>query len=118
MKRNNGFLIAAAVILGLTALYWLYQAVGLMISGATFGTYSFFILLAVLMLILLFVSRRRPLLVGIIVAGMGILLAVYFLMVKLNLYDATPFLLLMCVPLSLSGLLFIEADWSMKRKNA
>jgi hypothetical protein len=118
MKKTNGLLIVAAVILGLAAIYWLIQGFGLMFSGASLANYSFYIILSIIMIVLLFFSRRRALLGGIILSTLGVLLAVYFLMVKLNIFDATPFLLLMCVPLAISGLLFIEADWSTKRNKA
>jgi hypothetical protein len=118
MKKTNGLLIAAAVILGLAAVYWLIQGFGLMFSGVALGTYGFYIAIALIMIAVIFFSRRWALLGGIIIAVLGILLAVYFLMFKLNIYDAAPFLLLMCFPMGISGLLFIEADWSSKKNRA
>jgi hypothetical protein len=118
MKQTRGLLIAAAVILGLTAIYWLIQGFGLIFSGATAGTYGLYLALAVIMVGLIFLSWRRSLLGGIITSTIGILMAVYFLMVRLNLFDALPFLLLMCVPLIISGLLFIEASWSTRQKSS
>ena len=116
MKRTNGLLIAAAVILSLTAIYWLIQGFGLMFSGFSVGTYSLYLLLAVIMIALVMISRKRTLLGGIITSSLGVLLAIYFLMVKLDLYAALPFLILMCVPMAISGFLFIEADWNSKKK--
>lgn len=116
MKRSNVFFISAAIILGLTAIYWLIQALGLLLTGAAAGTYGLFLILAIIMVGLLLLSCRRPFLGGILIATLGILLSVYFLMVKLDLFAALPFLLLMCLPLTISGLLFIESDWSTRKK--
>lgn len=117
MRKTNAFLIAAAVILGLTAIYWLIQGFGLIFSGVSIRTASFYIIVSIIMIGLLLFSRRRALLGGIIVSTLGILLAVYFLMVKFTIFDAFPFLILMCVPMAISGLLFIEADWSKRKKS-
>ncbi len=117
MKKTNGFLIAGLAILGLTVIYWLVQGVGLIFSGASAGTFGLYLGMSVVMLALIVLSWKRSLLGGILIATLGILMAVYFLMVKLNIYDATPFLLLMCLPLVISGLLVIEGNWS-SRKNS
>ena len=115
MKRTNGLFIAAIVILSLTAIYWLIQGFGLMFSGAPAGIYSIYLVLPVIMVVLALISRKRALLGGIITSTLGILLAVYFLMIKLDLYAALPFLFLMSVPMAISGLLLIEADWNSKK---
>jgi hypothetical protein len=118
LKKISFLMWAALVILGLTAIYWLIQGVGLMLSAASLGTYSFYLILALIMIASLFVSRARPLLGGIILVSLSILLAIYFLMVKITIYNAGPFLFLMCLPLAISGLLFIEADWSKRKKES
>jgi hypothetical protein len=117
MRRTSGFLIAGLVLLGLTAIYWLIQGVGLIFSGASASTFVLYLVLSLIMLALIIISWKRSLLGGILIATLGILMAVYFLMVKLNIYDATPFLLLMCLPLVISGLLVIEANWSARRNS-
>jgi hypothetical protein len=117
MRRTSGFLIAGLVVLGLIAIYWLIQGVGLIFSGASASTFVLYLVLSLIMLALIIISRKRSLLGGILIATLGILMAVYFLMVKLNIYDATPFLLLMCLPLVISGLLVIEANWSARRNS-
>ena len=117
MKAKRGFTIAAAIIMGITILYWLVQGLLSVVYqvNATEVVYQSLIP-AVIMIGLLVLSLRKPLLGGILTATFGILMAVYFLMVKLDIYQAYYFLLPMCVPLALSGLLFIEADWSEKKK--
>jgi hypothetical protein len=117
MRRTSGFLIAGLVLLGLTAIYWLIQGVGLIFSDASASTFVLYLVLSLIMLALIIISWKRSLLGGILIATLGILMAVYFLMVKLNIYDATPFLLLMCLPLVISGLLVIEANWSARRNS-
>jgi hypothetical protein len=117
MRRTSGFLIAGLVVLGLIAIYWLIQGVGLIFSGASASTFVLYLVLSLIMLALIIISWKRSLLGGILIATLGILMAVYFLMVKLNIYDATPFLLLMCLPLVISGLLVIEANWSARRNS-
>ena len=117
MKKTSALLIAGLALLGLTAVYWLIQGVGLIFSGATAGTYSLFLILSVIMLALIVLSRKRSLLGGILIATLGILMAIYFLMVKYDIYVAAPFLLLMCLPLVISGLLVIEANWTSRPKN-
>ena len=115
MKRANGLIIAALVILGLTAVYWLYQGIGLILREDPRSWPNLWYVPIVVLIIVFLISRKRTLIGGIITSSLGILLAVYFLMVKLNMFDALPFLVLMCVPMTISGLLFIEADWSSKK---
>ena len=117
MKKTSALLIAGLVLLGLTAIYWLIQAVGLIFSGATAGTFSLYLVLVVIMVALIVLSRKRSLLGGILIATLGVLMAIYYLMVKFDFYQAMPFLLLMCLPLVISGLLVIEANWRSRTSN-
>ena len=73
---------------------------------------------AIIMIGLLYLSWRRPLLGGVLTATFGIIMAMYFLLAKEDLNQASFFLLPMCIPLALCGLLFIEADWSVRKRTA
>jgi hypothetical protein len=115
MKHSNTFKIAAAIILALTAVYWLYQGISWMLRGVTSEIRS--LILAIIMFCLILFSWKRPLLGGIITASIGVLLSIYFLVFLPDLQTAIPPLLLMCTPTVISGLLFIEADWSSKKRN-
>jgi hypothetical protein len=115
MKRPNNFKIAAAIILVLTAIYWLYQGISWMLRGVTGEIRS--LILAIIMLVLVVVGWKRPLLGGIITAALGILLSIYFLVLLPDLQTAAPPLILMCTPMAISGLLFIEAEWSSRKRD-
>ncbi len=119
MKTKSVYTIAAAVILAITSLYWLIQGiVGLSKPGNAAEIASQSLVPAAIMIVLLFLSWRKPLLGGILIAAFGVLAAIYFLMAKSDIFQAYFFLLPMCLPLVISGLLFIEADWSARKKIA
>ena len=105
MKRSNNFKIPAAVILVLTAVYWLYQGIILMLRWGTSEISS--LILAIIMFFLIVFSWRRPLLGGILTASLGVLLSIYFLVFLPDLQTASSPLILMCAPMAISGLLFI-----------
>ncbi len=116
MKKANGLFLAGAVILGLSALISLVQVAGKMFGGTPFSVYGLVLFLVILMIVLIFVGRYRPLLAGIISAAGGIIFAIYYFFVPNNLVDAAPFLLVLCLPMAIGGLLFIESDWRTRRK--
>jgi len=115
IKKANRFRIAATLILGLTAVFWLITGILGMIGGVPNEIYN--IVFAVIVLFLIALSSRRPLMWGIITSSLGVVLAMYFLIALPDFYTALLPLLLMCAPLAISGLLFIEADWAMKKKD-
>jgi small basic protein len=51
------------------------------------------------------------------IAFLGIILAVYFNFSLPDIYSAYIPLLLICAPMTLGGLLFIEADWTSKKRD-
>ena len=114
MKRSNSFKIAAAVILALTGIYWLFRSIGWILRGATIEITS--LILALIMFALVVLGWKRLLLGGIITAFLGVLLAIYFFAFFPNLQTAASPLVLMCMPMAISGLFFIEAEWSLRKK--
>ncbi len=116
MKARRGFMLAAEIILGLTILYWLVQGILSLFVQVNASEVIYQALIpAVIMIPLLILSHRKPFLGGILTATFGVLMAIYFLMVKIDIYRAYYFLIPMCIPLILSGLLFIEAEWTLKK---
>jgi hypothetical protein len=63
------------------------------------------------------VAWKRLLLGGLVLCGMGVILAIYFFLLPTDLWTILPQLLLMCVPVTVAGLIFIEADWVTKKRN-
>jgi hypothetical protein len=115
MNRSNRFRIAAALILGLTAISWLFKGIVDTFSGVPGGINN--LVLAAAMFFLTLLSWKRPLLGGIISASLAVALAMYFFIILPDLQTAVLPLLLMCAPMAISGLLFIEADWTSKKRN-
>jgi hypothetical protein len=92
MRRSKIFKIAAVIILGLMVFFWLVTSVIGMLAGVSGELNNLIIMLVV------------------------ILLALYFFLLPTDLQTITPQLILICVPLTLAGLLFIEADWASKKR--
>jgi hypothetical protein len=115
MTRSNVLKITAAVVLGMTGLFWLIKSAVDLMGGVPGGDYNLGIAVIVLGLTLL--SWKRMLLGGIITAAVAVILAVIFNLVLPNIQLAFIPLLLICAPLALSGLLFIEADWTSKKRD-
>ncbi len=115
MKRVTFFKIAAAAILGLTAIFWLYKGASDLIGGVRGGVNN--LIVAVFLILMIFFDWKWPLLGGIITALSAVVLAVYFNFRLPDIYSAYIPLLLICVPMVISGLLFIEGDWAKKRIN-
>lgn len=115
MKRAYGYKIAAGVILGIAVLFVLFISVTGILSGASKDIYNLIIMLFVV--VLAFIAWKRLLLGGLLLCGFGIILAMYFFLLPTDLQTVAPYLLLICVPITISGLLFIEADWNSKKRN-
>lgn len=115
MKRSQSFRIAAEIILALTVLFWLITSISGMVKGVTREVNNLLIMVAVV--IFAIVAWKRPLLGGLVLCGMGVILAIYFFLSPTDLQTIIPFLLLMCVPVTLAGLIFIEAEWVTRKRN-
>jgi len=115
MKRSNGFRIAAAFVLGLTTIFWLFKGLADILGGVQGGTDN--LIVAVALLLLTLVGWKRLLLGGIVTASVGVILAVYFNFSLPDIYSAYIPLILICAPMVLGGLLFIEADWAAKKRD-
>ena len=113
MKRSHGFRLAAEIILTLTVFFWLITSIFGMISGVPREVNNLIIMVAVA--VLAYLAWKRPLLGGLTLCGMGVLLAIYFFLLPTDLRTILPQLLLMCVPMVVAGLIFIEADWVTKK---
>jgi len=115
MKYANTFMIAAALVLGLTTIFWLFKGILDLLGGVRGGILNLIFSLAMAGLLLL--SWKRALLGGIITAFLAVILAIYFNLVLPDINSAYIPLLLICAPMVISGLLFIEVDWASKKRN-
>ncbi|MGB8214561.1 MAG: hypothetical protein WCE68_13470 [Anaerolineales bacterium] len=115
MKRSHYFKIAAAGILGLTAILWFIKGITDIFGNVSGGILN--LVLSIFLFGLIFLSWKRLLLGGIITASLAVLLAFGFSIVLPDISLALIPLLLLCAPMALSGLLFIEADWTKKRRD-
>ena len=114
MKRARVFRTIAAVVLGLTAFFWLFKGLVDVFSGTRGGMNN--LLVAIGLLVLTLIGWKRLLWGGIVLALLGVILAIYFNIILPDIYSAFIPLLLICSPMVLGGLLYIEADWAAKRK--
>jgi predicted outer membrane lipoprotein len=114
MKRAYPFRIAAATVLGLMVLFWLLTSIRGMMAGVHGEIYNLIIIFIVIILSLL--AWKRLLLGGLLLCGFGVILAMYFFLLPTDLQTITPQLLFMCIPMTIAGLLFIEADWHSKKR--
>ena len=115
MKRSRYIKIAAAVILVLTALFWLFKGVMDLFGGVSGGIMN--VILAIVLFGLVILCWKLTLVGGIGISFLAVILAVYFNLTLPDIYTAYIPLFLICLPMVLSGLLFIEADWSAKKRN-
>lgn len=113
MKQSHRFRLAAEIILALTVLFWLVTSISGMIAGVPREVNNLIIIVVVA--VLAYLAWKRPLLGGLVLCGMGIMLAIYFFLLPTDLRTIIPQLLLMCLPLVIGGLIFIEADWVTKK---
>jgi hypothetical protein len=115
MNRSRIFKIVGAVILGLTALFWLIKGITDLIGGVNGGIQN--LIFSIVIFCLLVLSWKWALWGGISTALLAVVLAVYFNLMLPDIYSAYIPLLFMCAPMAISGLLFIEADWTSKKRN-
>jgi len=115
MKSVIIFKIAAAVILSLTAIFWFFKGISDLFGGIQGGFTNLFI--AVVLILLIMFDWKWPLLGGLTTALLAVALAVYFNFSLPDIYSAYIPLLLICAPMVISGLLFIEADWAKKKRD-
>ena len=114
MKRSNGFKIAAAFLLGLTFLFWFIFSIIGMLQGVPREINN--IITIVLVACLGIVAWKRPLLGGILLAVFAILITIYFLMFNDFFSTALVGMVLLGAPVVIAGFLFIEADWTSKKR--
>lgn len=115
MKNTRTLKIAAMVILGLMVAYWLMITIGALFSGLPGWAGNLLqITLAVLLGLL---GWKRPLLGGALLVLGGVVIAVYFLLVLYHLQEAAIPLFAISIPMALSGLLLVEADWQGRKAN-
>jgi hypothetical protein len=115
MKRANILRYAATFVLFLTGIFWLFKGIADILGGIQGGTNN--LITAVALIFLALFGWKRPLLGGIMIALLGVILAVYFNFSLPDIYSAYIPLLLICAPMTLGGLLFIEADWNSKKRD-
>jgi hypothetical protein len=113
MKNATIYKIAAMVIMGIMIVYWLVRSLSAIFSGNTAAAGTLYQM--VLAGILAFLSWKWPLPGGILIALLSVVIAMYYMLVLYSLYQALPALLLISTPMAISGLLLIEADWSVRR---
>jgi hypothetical protein len=113
MKSARGFKIAAVVLLGATILYWLYASLAAIIGG---NSRAVSVLIQMILAgILVVVAWKWPLPGGIAMTLLAAALAMYYLLAYYSLDQVVLPLVFVCLPMAIGGLLFIEADWTMKR---
>jgi hypothetical protein len=115
MNRSKIYRLIAAVVLGLTALFWMFKGIVDLVGGVRGGIQN--TILAITLFVLVLISWKWLLWGGIITAFSAVILAMYFFLLPTYIQTITPHLLLMCAPMVISGLLFIEADWASKKRN-
>ena len=115
IRRSIGFKIAAAFIEGLAGIFWSFKGIS-DLFGRVPGRLNNLIV-AIVLFILGYLGWRWSLWGGIAAATLGVILAVYFNLNLPDIYSAFIPMFLICAPMVLSGLLFIEADWSSRKRN-
>jgi hypothetical protein len=115
VKRTNILKIAAASVLGLTFVFWFISSIVGMIQGIPREINN--IVMIVVMTVIGILAWKRPLLGGIFLTVYAILMSIYFLVFNDNLSTALIGMVVLCAPIVLAGFLFIEADWSSKKRN-
>jgi hypothetical protein len=114
MKRANNYKVAAAFVMGLASIFWLIKGFADIFGGVRGGILN--LILSIFMFGLIIISWKLPLWGGILTALAAVFLAVYFNLNLPSIYFAFIPMLLMCAPMVISGLLFIEADWAVKKR--
>ena len=114
MKLSKGLKITAAIILAMTFLLWFTFSIIGMIQGVPREINN--IITIVVIAILGLLAWKRPLLGGILLAVFAILITIYFLMFNDFLSTALVGMVLISAPAVIAGFLFIEADWTSKKR--
>jgi hypothetical protein len=114
IKRSNTFKYLASLIIGIMVLFWIIASIIGMIQGVPREVNNLVVMLVIAALT--FLAWKRPLLGGILLSAFGIVLAIYFFMALPDIQTAVSPLLLMCTPTTIAGLIFIEAEWALKKK--
>lgn len=115
MRLAKGLKITASLIVGAMCLYWILRGV-VQLAGGNANALS--VLTPILLAgALTWAGWRRPLMAGILLTMLGVILAMYYLLVFYYLQDALPALILMCAPMAVGGLVFIEAAWLIHKAN-
>jgi hypothetical protein len=115
MMRSRMFRITATAILIVMILFWLVKSVITIAAGDTGAVNDLIIIGAAA--ILFIVAWKRLVLGGLLISCFGVILAMYFFLFQTTYQAITPHLLFMCAPMAIAGLLFIEADWSSRKRN-
>ena len=115
MKRSIVFKIAAAFIVCLSGLFWLFKGISDLFGRVPGGLNN--LIVAIILFILGYLGWRWSLWGGIAAATSGVILTVYFNLILPDIYSAFIPMFLICAPMVLGGLLFIEADWSSRKRN-
>jgi hypothetical protein len=115
MKKSHGFKLAAAILLGITGLFWIVTSIIGMLRGVPRELNNILMILAAFLLG--YLAWKRPLLGGILLTVFAVLMAIYFLVFDDFLSTALVAMVLLCAPAIFSGLLFIESDWTSKKRN-
>jgi hypothetical protein len=115
LNRTRLFRIAAAVILGLTFVFWIVSSIVWMMRGVPREINN--IIMVIIMAVFGILAWKHPLLGGILLAVYAILISIYFLLFNNFLSTALVGMVLFCAPVVIAGFLFVEADWTSKQKN-
>ena len=115
MKAANWQKKAAAVILVLTFFLWFLFSILGMLNGVPREINN--IIMIFIMAALGLVALRRPLLGGILLTAFALIISMYFLLYNDNLSTALVGMVSLGAPAVVAGLLFIEADWTSKKRN-
>jgi phosphoglycerol transferase MdoB-like AlkP superfamily enzyme len=113
MKKAKSIKIIALSILGLMVAYWLITSTAALLGGNA-RAFSTVFQMALILGLGVF-SWKRPLPGGILIVLFGIVIAMYYLLVMDSMQAINAALALICLPMGISGLLLIEADWISKK---
>jgi hypothetical protein len=114
MKHARIFRAIATIVLVMTAIFWLFKGLADVFTGVRGGINN--LLVAIGLLLMVLIGWKKLLWGGIIIALLGVILAVYFNFTLPDINSAFIPLLLICTPMVLGGLLYIEADWALKKR--
>ena len=113
-KRSIIFKYLAGAVSGLMVLFWLISSIFGMTQGIPREVNNLVLVLVAAVLVV--IAWKRLLLGGILLSAYGIMLAIYFFLLPTDIQTVSPHLLLMCTPTVIAGLIFIEAEWALRKK--